>query len=193
MAKKKVQTVILADSTEIIRLTLWEQNIEKVQMGTCYHITDLISSSYKSYIQLTTTQDTTFTAIEQIEDVKDDFSSLQNIRSINGKMDFCSLSSQLKCMHCTKPINTTDNQIIAKCSSSGVKQKVSQQQMSNVLKFQLKTKDEKKIKLVIFATALQKFKQTYNLIKKSKDFLLIQDNFEIKTQMDSHIVDSIEI
>ena len=131
-----------------------------------------------------------------MENVKDDFSSLQNIRCINGEIDFCSLSSQLKCMYCTKPINTAANQIIAKCSS-WCQTIVSQQQMSNVLKFQLKTDDEKKIKLVIFATALQKFKQTYNLINNSndeiEDFLLMQNNFEIKTEMDSDIVDSIEI
>ena len=195
--RRKLQTAILADKTGVIKLTLWEDNINRIVSGNYYLIENVVSNTFKGNIQLSTTSDTTFTIIEPIEDVKQDYSSLEKVQSATGKMDFCSLSSQLKCMHCFKQLETNENQVLAKCPSCGVKQKVSSEQMTSTLKFQLKTDDDEKKKLIMFSSAIENFKQLYNLQQKTddeiEDFLLTQDKLKICTDNESDIVNKIEI
>ena len=195
--KKTVQTVVLADATGIIRLTLWEQKQNKVQENICYQISNLISNNFKNYLQLNTTQDTTFTETDPLENVMEDFSSLHNTKSLTGKIEFCSLSSTLKCMQCLKTINLEENQSFVKCGTCGAKQKLSQEQMSDMLKFQLKTMDNKRIKLVMFDVTIKNMKKENKLMGKTndeiEDFLLDHETWKITTEEGSDLAESISL
>lgn len=195
--KKTVQTVIMADSSGIIRLALWENNIGKLQLNQCYQITNLISNHFKSFIQLSTTQDTKFTEIQEIKNVVEDFSSLENTTWLTGKIDFCSFTTHYKCMHCTKPLVFPENQKLVKCDACGVKQKVTEEQSSHVLKFQLKTDDDKKVKLIMFTNAIQQLKESCNLHTKTndeiEDYLLMENKFQVKIDIDSDVVNEMTI
>ena len=201
--KRNIRTAFVADTSGTIKLVLWEENIDKVVQGEFYRIENVLSSSFKGSIQLTTTQQTTFHTIEPLINVKEDFEHLEILETTYmGKVDYCTFKTQYKCLHCQRaltegPGEDTKQSTTVKCASCGVKQRYSTEQMMSQIKFQFSTVDGKKLNMVMFSNEIEKFKYDNNLMQKSndevEDFLLCQACMTIKTNADSDIVNTCTI
>ena len=78
----------VGDRSSVMKLPLWETNINKLQKYGFYKITNLLSSNYKG-LQLYTTSDTKFSEKEMFENVIEDIYKLINkLKNIYGKRDF---------------------------------------------------------------------------------------------------------
>ena len=109
-----LRTAAVGDRFSVIKLPLWETNINNLQKDGIYKITNLLSSNYKGQ-QLYTTNDTIFSEIEMFVNVIEDVCSLINIRTCAGRVNSCKLVVQLKCMCCQKRFENADLSPIIKC------------------------------------------------------------------------------
>ena len=110
---------------------------------------------------------------------------------VEGKIQFCQVQTQRKCIQCAKPIDINDiqNVTLVRCSNCKTKQRVPDLQIRRCMKFKIEGKD-----LIMFEEQLNDYLDKRSLQQLSDDEL--EDHFleteRIKVQLDQDRVVNIE-
>lgn len=117
---------IIGDNTGTIKLTLWEQDISKINATNSYRMTNLTIREFENCKTLTSSYDSTFEQITDIGQIRDDNSqSLTESETVNATLLSVSCSSMNSCVSCKKnlpPLNTDIATV--KCLNCGMRQRL---------------------------------------------------------------------
>lgn len=126
---RMVKELLVADETKTITLSVWDEGIQKLTIGSSYTVTNTSTRFFQNSLKLTTTP---ASVIEEIEDldieipVEDE--NQNQTKEINAVVELCQLVFSTKCSSCMKAISSSDEQstsTLIRCSSCGMKQKKS--------------------------------------------------------------------
>lgn len=171
----KKQDVMVADQTGTIKLTVWDELVDKLQKGKSYSIKNLSTRLFQNVKALTATKATTYELGEDIPNcVEGTLDSDENEK--NGKITQAFLQLTFSCNNCKpKVIIPNDDSLFLRCSSCKMKMKKDsvQKSISGNVCFDFQ---EEKVKLSIFSSSIFSLAIANNLntsdIENIEDFLL---------------------
>ena len=121
---KKKQDIIITDATAVARFTVWEDDINRLQQGKSYKLTDVLVREYNSKKYLSTALENTtiqeVTDIGQVidpneEDVDKNLGVTQTIENVRV-VGVVFLKEYYKCLKCSSKVISSDDPEIGKCS-----------------------------------------------------------------------------
>jgi len=118
---KKCETTA-GDKTGTIKLTIWENDITKIEMGQSYSISNISTRNFDGLKSVTTTPDS---MINNIEDIGPILNTPQEITSITETIMIETISCTQKhvCSVCFKDIGTFNSQVnTVKCNTCNMRQ-----------------------------------------------------------------------
>lgn len=116
------QDIAVSDSTGTARLTLWEPEINKMELQKSYKLSGIMVKEYQDKKYLSTPKE--ISLIEEIDDIgevegEDKPSQEDNVRVVAVEI----LDSYRKCMKCTSElVPTTEDKELGMCSKCGTMQ-----------------------------------------------------------------------
>lgn len=105
---KKLQNVLVADSTGMAKVTLWENDVNRLKVLKSYRLTKMLVREFRGQVQLSATkEDTQMVEIDDLASVKEDDDLLLNSTLTNAKIvGVSSLEKYLSCLKCSGKVNT---------------------------------------------------------------------------------------
>ena len=125
---KATRNAVIADNTEAIKITFWQNCVDVVEQEKFYKIINCVTSSFNNEIWVNTTGNSKITEIEQFGEVKDGTNLFQSSSS-KIKFSLVSVSQHMKCsnIRCNKSVKL-DSSVpdpTIKCQHCMMKQKTS--------------------------------------------------------------------
>ena len=120
---KILQNVLIADSSGTAKLTLWEADINKLEVNKSYELGKMVLREFRGQIQLSCGKDeSTITGIDDLEGVQQDESSLlSDVIEKATVLGVLSLESYSTCLKCNGKITNADEEF-GTCSKCGMLQ-----------------------------------------------------------------------
>ena len=153
----KKQDVILADSTAVYRCVVWETNVGKLEVGTCYELKDIVIKSYDGTEYLSLSEHSTIVVIEDIGDVVENTLSCSSTNDfeikgeITGVATCDTYSSCRSCKGKTKEIT----QVIVECTKCGVKAKADRCKQVTTARLLIEDTEGKEYKVTVFNEVIE--------------------------------------
>ena len=120
---KNKQDIDVRDATGIMKFTVWEKDIGKLQKGRSYKLGGVVVREYNANKYLSTSLDTSI--IEEIPDIgdfADDYHLAESPISVLDQLDDTQvigviyLEHQLKCLNCGYKVSASDDPQIGQCT-----------------------------------------------------------------------------
>ena len=124
VSKGLVQDLVLSDGSHTIGLSVWEENINQLQVMKTYKLESLYTRTYQGTRTLTFTRNSTYHLEEENipVDAEDEKLDILVDAKIIGVQNFC---IHLKCIHCNNNVLFGANfDTIVRCSSCNVLQSI---------------------------------------------------------------------
>ncbi|XP_028417728.1 uncharacterized protein LOC114542249 isoform X2 [Dendronephthya gigantea] len=172
------QEAVFTDNTASIRLVLWEQDINKVESGSFYKLSNTVVREYENEKYLTLNKKSKIESTVAKIERQDDVTGHRSLKSVECPAEgVVSLKRFLSCKKCHVKVAALANKPIIKCSECGLtqlKKKCKERFLANVL-FQDGTSTTT---LLLFDDKLQ---QLFNIYKEQNtcdsEFEGIDDDF----------------
>lgn len=131
---KRKQEVIVADCTGKAMITLWETDIDRLELHKSYQLNRLEIRAYQGKYYLSFPSTASVDCISDIEDAIDPFSSEDDDEEHHGVTisGIKQLETVYICISCSKHVDLIDTQI-GKCSTCGTIQKLCPKQTAKLL------------------------------------------------------------
>lgn len=151
--KYKTDSVV-ADDTGAVKLVLWEDTIDKLHIGKCYHIQNCKIRAFDDSKFLNTNEFTKITEIDEIPNINLATPELQN-NIVTGQCLGVDLKCTTSCICCKKNIGETNDEAdIVTCPSCSMTLIKDVLQTNVVAKLLLKI-DDKLVNYTAFNDAIQ--------------------------------------
>ena len=154
----RLAEAILCDSSGCIRLDVWQENIEKINVGSVYEMRPLQVRTWSRQKKLVTMMHSRFTAVvnEVLQNLTMNDDPNESLGPTSAVITVSEISSVEKvekiccCMNCRKPIMQTSATLFARCDRCGHTMRVRDCSKDFRVKFVVTSKDEKKVSLLAY-------------------------------------------
>lgn len=153
MPKYKVDAYV-ADQTENIKIVLWEDAINKVNVGKTYHFKNLRVRIFDDAKFLNTNE---LTIIEQIEDMPDVNFNTPKMQDkiLTGRIISALIKRSSSCIVCNASLKDINEEVEITCNKCGMTTLVSACDTKVVAQLVVKTEDAKILKFTTFNDGIQ--------------------------------------
>lgn len=114
-AKYKCDTMV-ADHTENIKLVFWEDKIDMVSTGRCYHVQNVTVRIFDDNKFLNTNESTVISEIDEIQNVKLDTPEMQD-NLLVAQVVGVDIKKTTSCMICNEAIPTSCDEEFFTCKN----------------------------------------------------------------------------
>ncbi|XP_069109101.1 uncharacterized protein [Argopecten irradians] len=199
---KLTRVGIIADRTTSMKLTFWEQNIQKMETNKCFYITNLVAKKFDGVLMLNTTGATSISSITQVQDVKTNLQHLlESDETRKIKIHQTTIKKQTKCGNtkCNKLIEDEDPHTpTIRCKNCSMKQM--RKHLKTTIVGQMVCLDEdcgEKNTFQIYTNALDSYVTKNNVphliddVDRLEDHFLLKEHFTIKYSTNSGVISEI--
>ncbi|KAL5006836.1 hypothetical protein ScPMuIL_015642 [Solemya velum] len=193
--KKDKQQFRLADTTGSTIITVWEDQINLVEVGKTYQITNISSRIFMGEFSLTTTKATNF---EEDHPLEDDILShdlkIPDLEEVKGRIISVGVTCKYHCPACDAVASIDPNATKFKCGACNLKSKKELFKTAITSRFNLRDQQNKDHRLVAFTTPLEAYLESIDskhLITTPdllEDYLLDLEELHVSKTKDSDII-----
>ena len=198
---RRLRTAMLADQTATIKMPLWQDNIKKVTPGLSYQIMNALTTTYKNEIQLSSTSNTIFKEVDNLEDAKEATEEIpkEPIKFV-GTVQCCKIETNVKCCNCNKSMECEkDGQstpTIVKCNHCNSKQKYSNANIVKKISLQMINENKEVRKFVAFGDVLNAYIINQSIQNQTDEELethfLLQPSITINHEENGDMISNIQ-
>lgn len=154
----RMMNSVINDSTQMVNLSLWEQDIDQVVSGRVYRVSNVRVRLFNGTKLLTSTRNSTFEEINDETEAKKLLDDLNDLKSmvVQSIQQIENIDRFLKCLHCNKKLQTSITGKIIACDSCHHRMRVADCPKSISVRLTMLREDHTAISLTVFLENLEK-------------------------------------